>query len=303
MQNTEFFDAVKDEVHSRLREQGENVDASIQDVVKTNGVVYHGLTLKSNINIAPVIYLDDFYRMYEEGDLSMQECVDKVVDIYSKSSMQSDFDIESIYNFESVKDNIMLGIYNAEANAELLKDMPHQDFHNLALYYRIVIDMDENTKGHVAVNNRMLDSWGRDLEEIHELAWANMKRRNPATFKSMYEVIKEILDIEEDVFDEMSAEPQMFVLSSTNNVCGAVYMADAQELARIADGFEKDLIVLPSSRHEVIILPSDTTQEDIYEKYKRMVCEVNVTQVGAEDFLSNNIYIFSRATKMLEMVA
>ena len=303
MHNTEFFDAIKDEVHSRLRGQGENVDASIQDVVKTNGVVYHGLTLKSNINIAPVIYLDDFFKVYEEGDITMQECVEKVVDIYNKNIMQNDFDIESIRDFDVVKDKIVLGIYNTEANAELLKEMPHKDFCDLSLYYRIGIDVDENTKGYIAVNNKIMDAWGKTVGEIHELAWSNMKKRNPAKLRSMCEILKDTFGMEEDVIDGIAQEPQMFVLSSFNNIFGAVYMADTQELERIADDLEKDLIILPSSRHEVIILPTDTTQEGMYEKYKEMVRDVNVTQVDAEDFLSNNIYIFSRATKELEMVA
>lgn len=305
MTSTDFFDAVKEEVLAIVQEQCGVADAYIQTVIKANGLVCHGLTLKGKSNMAPVIYLDDFYNKYEEGIIDMSKCAEMVADIYRESRWNGDFDIKSIHDFEKVKDRIVLGIYNTEANAEILADMPHKEFKDLSLYYRIEIAVDKKTTGFITVHNKFMDAWGKDLNEIHALAWSNMKRRNPSTFRSMNEVLQELCDTEEDVLSEdEDTEPQLFVLSSANNVSGAVYMADMQELAQIADVLEKDFVLLPSSRHEVIIVPMDDAYEDcIFDKFKSMVREVNETELEPEDYLSDNVYFFNRATKELKMVA
>ncbi len=303
MTSTDFFDAIREEVLAIVQEQGEIVDAYIQTVVKTNGLVCHGLTLKGKSNMAPVIYLDEFYNKYEEGFIDMDECAEMVADIYKESRWNGDFDIKSICDFEKVKDRIVLGIYNTEANAEILADMPHKEFKDLSLYYRIEIIVDKKTTGFITVHNKFMDAWGKDLDEIHALAWENMKRRNPSTFRSMNEVLQELCDTEEDVLSE-HIEPQLYVLSTANNVNGAVYMADMQKLVQIADELEKDFVLLPSSRHEVIIVPMDDTCEDSdFDKFKAMVREVNQTELEPEDYLSDNVYFFNRATKELKMVA
>lgn len=303
MTSTDFFNAIREDVFAIVQEQGEMVDAYIQTAVKENGLVCHGLTLKGKSNMALIIYLDEFYNKYEEGFIDMDKCAEMVADIYKENRCNGDFDLESLYDFEKVKDKIVLGIYNTEANAEILADIPHKKFKDLSLYYRIEITVDKKTTGFITIHNKFMKVWGRDLEELHVLAWENTKRSNPSTFRSMNEVLKDMLDTEEVVLSE-DIEPQLFVLSSANNVNGAVYMADMQELAQIANRLEKDFVLLPSSRHEVIIVPMDDTYEDSdFYKFKAMVQEVNETELEPEDYLSDNVYFFNRATKELKMVA
>uniref|UniRef100_UPI004056A596 DUF5688 family protein n=1 Tax=Acetatifactor sp. TaxID=1872090 RepID=UPI004056A596 len=298
-----FFDAVKEQVLAVLQSQGDILDAVIQEVKKTNGVVYNGLTIKDGSNVAPVIYLDEFYNRYEDG-VSINECTEKIVEIYKANRCNGDFDISCITDFERVKDRIIVSLYNAEANAENLADMPHKDFADLSIYYRIELSMDDAV-GSVVIHNNLMSTWGKTVDEINTLAWENMKRMHPPVFQGMGEVVKELLDIElDEVEEEFLENPPMFVFTASNKVNGAVYMADMQELARISEQLKDDLCILPSSRHEVIILPANFINRDgDYTHLKEMVQEVNATQVAPEDFLSDNVYFFKRATDELKLVA
>ena len=57
---------------------------------------------------------------------------------------------------------------------------------------------------------------------------------------------------------------------------------------------EKNLIILPSSIHEVLLLPDDG---DIsYEEMSRLVTHINRSEVPEEDCLSNQVYLYSRET-------
>lgn len=62
-----------------------------------------------------------------------------------------------------------------------------------------------------------------------------------------------------------------------------------------------DLLILPSSTHEVLLLPDDQARG--YDFYKEMVREVNTTQVDPEEILSFNLYRYDRGKGEIEEIA
>ena len=62
---------------------------------------------------------------------------------------------------------------------------------------------------------------------------------------------------------------------------------------------KKDYYILPSSVHEVIIVP----YSEIYvcSKLDEMVREINSTQVEEEDVLSNHVYLYDRVSGKLRV--
>ena len=72
-------------------------------------------------------------------------------------------------------------------------------------------------------------------------------------------------------------------------------------MKELADRLESDLLILPSSLHEVLLLPDD--QEQGYDFYRQMVHEVNVTQVEPEEILSFNLYRYDRQKAEIEEIA
>lgn len=64
---------------------------------------------------------------------------------------------------------------------------------------------------------------------------------------------------------------------------------------------EKDIIILPSSIHEVLLLPDDG---DIsYNEMSRLVAHINQTEVPKEDRLSNQVYFYSRQNQSLTLAS
>ena len=62
---------------------------------------------------------------------------------------------------------------------------------------------------------------------------------------------------------------------------------------------DADLVVLPSSIHECILLPYEKCMER--EALRAMVEEVNTTQVADVEVLSDNVYIYSRKENRVEI--
>lgn len=301
MTNTEFFTAVRDEVFEILHKQGLVLEVVLQEVAKTNNVVHHALVIKSDINIAPVIYMDWYYDRYLNGEIGLKESAEMIANLYNSNRCEMDFDINFICEFEKIKDRIIVSIYNTDKNAKKLLEIPHKQFEDLSIYYIIDIPMQERGTGSVVVNNHLLAIWGKTVDEIDEIAWQNMKRIYPAAFKSMSEIMGNVCS--DDELEAVCEDSHMYVLSCANKINGAVYMADTNELLRICEKLNDDVCVLPSSRHEVIIIPAKFVSESDYAHLKLMVCEINATQVAQEDFLSDSVYFFERATKTLKLVA
>ena len=61
------------------------------------------------------------------------------------------------------------------------------------------------------------------------------------------------------------------------------------------------MIILPSSIHEVLLLPDDG---DIsYAEMSRLVTHINRSEVPKEDSLSNQVYLYSRIHQTLTLAS
>ena len=96
-------------------------------------------------------------------------------------------------------------------------------------------------------------------------------------------------DDEDD--DVMEGTSGFYVI--TNNECfhgaGAIFKFD--EIRRVAERIGNDLLIIPSSIHEILCIDEDAIS---VEDAKAMVTEVNDSEVKPEDRLSYNVYRYSR---------
>ena len=93
----------------------------------------------------------------------------------------------------------------------------------------------------------------------------------------------------------------MYILTNRRKCFGAAEILDKKTLRMVADQVGDGFIVLPSSVHETIVLPSKEEAE--YGRLADMVQAVNDTMVEAEERLSNHVYVYSRDEEMLKIVA
>lgn len=142
MNKTEFFEQIKDGVLANLRDNDPSLDGAIQQVTKINNIIYHGLSLRSETNhVSPLIYLDDFFNRYLDEDLSIDDIVARVTEVYKRNiAGAQDIDVSNITDYDSVKSRIVPAVCNHDRSSEYLKTVPCEQFCDLAIYYRILID-------------------------------------------------------------------------------------------------------------------------------------------------------------------
>ena len=110
---------------------------------------------------------------------------------------------------------------------------------------------------------------------------------------------KEIINRDE-YFEELRDAAPMYVLSNRTRVQGASCILYPNILKDFAAAVKSDFYILPSSVHEVILLPVQGDEDE--EGLKRMVCEVNETQVEREEVLSDSVYYYSREREKLSIL-
>lgn len=88
--------------------------------------------------------------------------------------------------------------------------------------------------------------------------------------------------------------PALHVLTNRCGIYGASCMLYRDIIKDFADQEETDVIILPSSIHEVLLFPDHLMFDHAF--LCRTVQEINREDVSEEDVLSDRIYIFSRET-------
>ena len=288
----EYLELVKQEVAVRT---GKRVQ--LQKVTKNNGLELDGLTIISeDTNVSPTIYLNGYYKEFLTDGMEVAE---KVIAIYKENKPEIPFDISLITDFSRVKPLIKMKLINYQENKKLLADTPHIKVLDLAVVFMIVLETEDECQfGTILIHNKFLDYWETEIDSLYKIAEENM--RNDFETISMENIIAAVMD--ESLVEECTTEMEfkMFVLTTYRKLHGAIGMLNKELLNAFMKKHKTEkMIILPSSTHEVLLLPysDEVVKTDLYE----MVREVNETVLEETEYLSNNVYLYNgKELKILE---
>lgn len=297
MKDVRSFEEFKNEVVGKIREflpeSFASAEVSLQVVRKNNDLQLTGLTIRSTeSNICPTIYLEKFYEEYESGT-DMSEILERIAQVRMEHEVAEPFDVAQITDFEQIKGKLVPRLINAEMNSELLEARPHKLVADLAVTYCALLDQSFDGTASVAVTNELVKMWNTSVEELHEIAVANLAELLPSTFKGMTEVMSEMMGMSTEEMEMMGMstdEEQMYVLSNSIKVNGASALLDTKMMEEIIEKVG-DFYILPSSIHETLVVPVKSGMD--VESLEAMVREVNSTQLQPDEILSNRVYSYS----------
>lgn len=279
-----------------IQKMGETVTVCLREVCKNNGVTFQGLLImEKNSNAGPTIYLDTFWDCYLEG-MPLVQIVDSIIQIYRQNQPEIQVDMDFFQDFNKVKDRIAYKLIHAEKNKLLLEQIPYVPLLDLAICFYYVYFSQELGNGIILIHNSHMKMWNTNTTELMRLAERNTRKLLGEELIAMEQLVKgwssqcepANLNAQQNVSQEMP----LYILSNHKQLYGAACILYQGLLSEIAQKWNADLLILPSSVHEVILLPDDG-KEDI-ETLREMVCEVNSTEVGPEEILSNQVYHYDR---------
>ena len=262
------YETFLETVTSQLQEAlGDSYQFMLRPLPKNNGVTLDGLTIQSpDCSVAPTIYLNPYYEQYQRGT-DIHEIVHDILRLYRATPTPSFLQTDALERNEAGQMTALI----------------HQEH---------------------------MKRWNISVNDLWEAASHNTPLEYPAEIQSMSDLLREIArknmgehydpELINKLLESEDAAP-LYVLSNSNGLYGASCLVYKNVLKDFADHLQADLILLPSSVHEVLLTPNlpDTS----YEALSSMVTSINRQEVSPEEQLSNQVYLFSRKDGSLKIVS
>ena len=292
MNYQQFVIVVKSKVTQHL---GDGISLHIHTALKNNGIERVGLTIiDKRVNISPTIYLEEYYKQFENG-ISIEDIVESVLSVYHEVKFEHTWQVHTVKDFEIMRSKIVYKLIHAAKNETLLQNMPYIAYLDFAIVFYILFEVDESGTATIPITHELIQLWGVSLDDIQQNAFCNAPTLLPACFKPMQIVINELMGA--NYSEEENIEDLMFVLTNSLRSFGAACILYDGMLDKISEEIGENYYILPSSIHEMIIVPESNSPSRVH--LDEMITEVNQTQVDDEEFLSDCVYYYDHKTKTL----
>lgn len=275
---------------------GEDYDVRLTEVVKNNQVTLHGVAIMGKQEkVVPTIYLEGFYARYLQGE-KQEELAEELVSFYYQNSFCPKLDTDKFGVFSEVKDSIYYRLVNYEMNENLLKEQPHLRWNDLAVTFYYVLETAGEGRASVTIKKPYLEMWGIEEEELYRTAHENMQRKKPEILMTMKEILEEMMS------GQLSEEYHvpMYVLTNTEKLYGAATLLYSHKIKELADRLKNDLLIIPSSVHEVLLMEDGAEQD--YDWLRSIVKEVNRSQVEPDEVLAESLYRYVWEKEKIEEI-
>lgn len=280
------YEQFKTEVARSLEEKipsGYRVECG--SVSKLNGMILDSISaVREDRCFYRIMYLNDLYELYLKGD-SIDAIAEMILAQGTTEMNRDEMLFMDLADYEKVSDRICLKLINAEKNEKLLKECPHVRFLDLAAVFYVMMET-ENGNYQTILNHRLLETWNKDKKDIIMPACRNTRRLNNYEIMDMDKILEEMGQKPDP---EKQNNKRMVSIGAESGHNGAIYMMDKKLLSGYAKEMNDDLLIIPSSIHEIIILPASTMKR---EDADRTIHDVNKKVLSEGEYLSDHSYLF-----------
>lgn len=290
------FQAFIKEVSQRMRERlGGGYRIEEMEADDLNGTVKHSLLVaREGAAVRPRFNMDQCYRFYREG-LDIRTVTDELIKALGENIPVGDAQVFNLADWNSVKGRLRGKLVNTEKNRIFLQGVPHREYLDLSIVYYIhVAEIAAGSSYGLQICNDHMAMWDADEGMLYRAFEENIGDVDEVLFENMSGFLTPYLQTDwKPVFS--TNDPGRYILGNKSGANGAVQMCNRNVLGAVAEYFRGDFWILPSSVHEVILVPC-RWMEDAARELARTVKEINDSQVARNEFLSNHVYRYERDT-------
>lgn len=250
----------------------------------------------------PSLYMNKLYEEYQKNP-DLQGLLHDIADVMSAAMAKGAVCAKEL-DMDNARDRIVFQLVNTEQNKELLAGMPHREWQDLSIVYRLFVREDHEGVYSAMITNSMAETMRLTEEEMYRLAAVNTKRIFTPTVRSLEAVMAESLrrkgmpEAVVGVFlDMIPSENMAFVIGNDKGINGAISMLYEDNLHALAEKLGSDLYILPSSVHETIAVVARGDAKELAEEVER----INMETVDLGDRLSNQVYLYDKDLRMLSL--
>lgn len=283
---------------SELPEKYSAVKIDVKDVTKIQGESYRGISFQNGDSpVQGNLNMQNAFRLYEHGRPYTDILKETQQAIMRQMDQMPQFNLGAMMDYQAMKSTLMTELIPQNGNEDTLANIPHEKIEDLALIYRMDLGDRGGGKMTTIVTNQMMGEFGVTQERLHQDAIENAAVLHPASLRSMQEVMASMMGMEPE--PPMPGEPVMLVATTQEAFMGASVIQYPGFMDMAAEKIGGDFFVLPSSIHEVLLIPDDGNAD--FHELAAMVQSINETQVAPADRLSDNVYHYDKADRVFEL--
>ena len=306
MEFEEFRERLMEDLRDNLQHKtGNEFTVEANHVKKLQNADYDGIVIRPEGEAVGVnLDAQELFKALENGK-SYDEVLEHATDIVAHGfENQPSFDISEFSNYDVMKEKLAIQVVSTERNAEMLEKIPHKEVEDMSMVCRFVVGNNENEMGTILVTNDMLNNYGITGEQLFTDAAKYAPELRPSEIKGMADVLAEMMGVDVSELSETMGMPEspeipMYVASTHDKTNGAGIIGYPGFMDMAAEKVGGDFFLLPSSVHEVLLVPDDGKTD--FRQLENMVREVNSTQVELKDQLSDNVYHYDSKEKVFEL--
>lgn len=294
MNYTSFCETLK---QSLIPELAPDTVISLQKIRKNNGIIQDAYCIHTpGSTCSPIVYLDSLYENFQNG-ANVRDLCDIILTCLDQDPPFSTDIFQKIRDFDSAKDRIAFRLISKEQNKSLLSDIPWVPYLDLALIFYLYLDSSRTGQTTALIHNQQMEAWNKSVDDLYLLSLVNTPKLFPPVLQPLEALLFDEMEglepsSSEFLPDRSSPISPLYVLTNRSGIHGASCLLYHDIIKDFADRIQSDIIILPSSIHEVILIPDNNIYN--YEEIRDMVQKVNSEDVPAEDRLSDQLYLFSR---------
>lgn len=304
------MEAFSQTIKAALQSAYPDCKVETKDILKDNSLHLTGLTISDgDSHIPPVIELDPFYEDYIKGH-SLLEISIAIATLYEQNSSYGGFPTEMLADYQLAQKHICYRLVNRAKNRKKLEAIPYMPYLDLAIIFYIPVSIKNGRADCLTINRPLLKEWGiTDVNELYENAHKNTCRILRGRIDSMMDVAVEALykkeiqpaDIKRLIRAEQASKDNrpMYVASNNKRLYGTAVILYDGILKSLAGAIGDDLIILPSSIHETLLLPASTAGD--LDFLREMVSSVNKT-IDTKEVLSDSIYYYDQQIDRVKLI-
>lgn len=280
------YEVFKNVVTARIKEFLPPIFARFNvDVNKTNKIngIREAMVLSLESEecyvFGPNVYLDEQYEKFSEcGD--MDEILQNIAETIIEFTGTQPLGETGMIDLTEYKNNIVQMLINTDMNRDLLESVPHKEYFDLSLIYRIAVPYADGTGYATAlITNELMEELEMTADELDKLAEENSRRDLPTQLFRM--------------------GPYLTMMTTESKMYGAINLLRTDEIKKLSDEMDGSLYLLPSSVHDLMVLKDDGhhVENGLFEMLKSGNDKCN----DIDENLSYNIYYYDREENKLEL--
>lgn len=265
-----------------------SIELEEQIITKAQRGELTGLIFKEPGTVcAPTFYVEDFYDMYKEGRSLKDLSAIVVQDAYRYIHNPPDFpDIDP----DVLTGQGLLGVrlLNKSGNRDYLKNVSYLD---VGCGFALIAEI-RSGDFRAVITNGLMDSLGMTKESLFERALEDSSMNDRATLFDLGDMLPAFPQGNMNLLDSADgtvlSPVSLYVLSNESSFWGAAVLFYPGMLARLSELMGGSFYVLPSSVHEVLLLP--VTEGDP-QKLVDIIRSANRTVTDSDVFLADELFI------------